>query len=104
MPRSPWTTSREGQVSREDRKSVVTARERPDSINSVPVRHKRPPYLNDMKAFFSWMVPKADMHGRMNAAEPMDDVQGRTSVTGGQEVRSDCPRAAGLNKFSAGST
>jgi hypothetical protein len=33
-----------------------------------------------MKAFISWMVPKADMHGRMNAAKD------RMS------------RAAGLNK------
>jgi hypothetical protein len=29
---------------------------------------KKPPYLNDVKAFVSWMVPKADVHGRTNAA------------------------------------
>jgi hypothetical protein len=49
-------------------------------------------------------LPKADMHGCMNAAEPRDDVQGRTSVTEGKDAESDCPRAAGLNKISAGST
>jgi hypothetical protein len=40
----------------------------------------------------------------MNAAEPRDDVQGRTSVTEGKDAESDCPRAAGLSKISAGST
>ena len=52
----------------------------------MPVQHKKPSHLNDLKALTIDMVPKADVHGRTNAAG--DRMSG----------------AAGLNKIGAGLT